>query len=48
MRLKIIKYRTLAIFYDYSSDLEKKEELKLDLEPIFKDLKSLFEKRLYY
>ena len=42
------KYRTLEVdFYDYSSDLdEKKEELKFsDLELIFKDLKSLFQKK---
>ena len=43
------KYRTLEVdFYDYSSDLdEKKEELKFsDLELIFKDLKSLFQKKV--
>ena len=42
------KYRTLEVdFYNYSSDLdEKKEELKFsDLELIFKDLKSLFQKK---
>ena len=42
------KYRTFEVdFYNYSSDLdEKKEELKFtDLELIFKDLKSLFQKK---
>ena len=42
------KYRTLEVnFYNYSNDLvEKKEELKFsDLELIFKDLKSLFQKK---
>ena len=45
------KYRTLEVNFDkYYKDLsDKKEELKFsDLELIFKDLKSLFEKRFYY
>ena len=42
-------YREFEInFENYSQDLDEKENLKFsDLELIFKDLKTLFEKRFY-